>query len=78
MPKKCPLKCVRVDSGVDIRVGYNQLRHRVPYTMLFFGSGLKMAVTVFLELLDLVGEAETTAKSVCLLQYISLLTANTN
>ncbi len=26
------IKCVGVDSGVDIRWGYSQLRHRVPYT----------------------------------------------
>jgi hypothetical protein len=41
MPKKCPFKCVGVDPGVDIRGGYSQLRHRVPYTMFYFGSGLK-------------------------------------
>jgi hypothetical protein len=29
-----------VDSGVDIRRGYSQLRHRAPYTMFFFGFGL--------------------------------------
>jgi hypothetical protein len=26
-------------SGVDIRGGYSQLWHRVPYTMIFFGFG---------------------------------------
>jgi hypothetical protein len=25
---------------MDIRQGYNQPRHRVPYTMFFFGFGL--------------------------------------
>ncbi len=29
-----------VDSGVDTRWGYSQLRQRVPYTMFFFGIGL--------------------------------------
>ncbi len=33
-------KCVGVDSGVNIRWGYSQLRHWVPYTMFFFGFGL--------------------------------------
>jgi hypothetical protein len=27
-------------SGEDIMYGYGQLRHRVPYTMFFFGFGL--------------------------------------
>ncbi len=31
--------CVGVNFGLDIRWGYSQLRHRVPYTMLFFGFG---------------------------------------
>ncbi len=31
---------VGVDSGVDIRWGYSQLQHKVPYTMFFFGFGL--------------------------------------
>ncbi len=29
-----------VDSGVDIRGGYSQLRHRVTYTIFFFVFGL--------------------------------------
>ncbi len=29
-------KCVGVDSGVDIRWGYSQLRHRVQHTIFFF------------------------------------------
>ncbi len=29
-------KCVRVDSGVDMGWSNSQLRHKVPYTMLFF------------------------------------------
>jgi hypothetical protein len=33
-------ECAGVDSGVDIRSGYSQLRHRVTYTMFFFGFGL--------------------------------------
>ncbi len=33
-------KWVGVDSGVDIRWGYSQLRHRVLYTMFFCGFGL--------------------------------------
>ncbi len=33
-------KCVGVDSEVDSRWGHSQLRHRVPYTMFFFGFGL--------------------------------------
>jgi hypothetical protein len=33
-------KCVRVDSRVDKRRGYSQLRHRVPYTEVFFGFSL--------------------------------------
>jgi len=33
-------KCVGVDSGVDIRGGYSQLRHRVTYTIFFFVFGL--------------------------------------
>ncbi len=36
-------KCTGVDSGVDIRWGYSQLRHRVPYTMFFFGFGRRLA-----------------------------------
>ncbi len=30
-------KCVGVDSGMDIRLVFSQLRHWVPYTMFFFG-----------------------------------------
>jgi hypothetical protein len=33
-------KCVQVDCGVGIRWGYSQLRHRVPFTMFFFGFDL--------------------------------------
>jgi hypothetical protein len=45
MPKSLHLtahgKLVGVDSGVDIRGCYGQLRYRVPYTMFIFGFGLK-------------------------------------
>ncbi len=33
-------KYVVVDSGVDLKWGYSQLRHRVLFTMFFFGFGL--------------------------------------
>ncbi len=32
--------CVGVLSGVDIRWGYSERRHRIPYTMFFFGFSL--------------------------------------
>ncbi len=40
-------KCVGLDSGVDIRWGYSELRHRVPYTMVFFGFLLWLMQVIF-------------------------------
>ncbi len=40
-------KCVGVDSGVDIRWGHSQLWNRVPYTMFFFGFGLRKRADIF-------------------------------
>ncbi len=39
-------KCVGVDSGVDMRGGYSQLRQRVRYAMFFFEFGLSLVCGV--------------------------------
>ncbi len=45
-PNPNSLYSVVVDAGVDIKWGYSQLWHRVPYTIFFFGLGLRFVATV--------------------------------
>ncbi len=44
-----PMVCIGVESGVDIRWGYSQLRHRVPYTPCFSLDWASDAIPIFLQ-----------------------------
>ncbi len=47
-------KCVAVDSGMDVKWGYSQLRNSVPYTMFFFGFSLSLQYLTKLAYTELV------------------------
>ncbi len=44
-----PMVCIGVEFGVDIRWGYSQLRHRVPYTPCFSLDSASDANPIFLQ-----------------------------